>query len=299
MTSLNGAALIEAAGAAPFAIAGSLRNAGAVGRFAAAALRLAIVDRVTIVAAGEQWKDNALPDGRTRFAIEDWLGAGAIALECHAGDAVLSAEAELAARAFASSRSDLHALVAASLSGRELVDLGFAPDVALAAAVDADGGVPVLDPDGSLASSPFALRPATGADRPFLSELARATMRESVVAAFGAWDERSQRRYFSPDIAHIAVVVVDGNDVGMVEGRAENGWWQLANLRLAPRVQGRGLGTAIVRFVAAAAHRRDHALVLRVLKVNARAREFYERLGLRVSGELPWHWTMELSPPAR
>ena len=37
--------------------------------------------------------------------------------------------------------------------------------------------------------------------------------------------------------------------------------------------------------------------MLRVLKVNERARQFYERLGLQVSGELPRHWAMELPPP--
>ena len=54
--SLNGGTLTSKASSAPFAIVGCLRNCVAVGRFVAAALRLALVERVTIVAAGEQWK---------------------------------------------------------------------------------------------------------------------------------------------------------------------------------------------------------------------------------------------------
>ena len=41
------------------------------------------------------------------------------------------------------------------------------------------------------------------------------------------------------------------------------------------------------------------ALVLRVLKVNPRALAFYERLGLRVTGEVRHHWSMALPPPSR
>jgi GNAT superfamily N-acetyltransferase len=63
-------------------------------------------------------------------------------------------------------------------------------------------------------------------------------------------------------------------------------------------LQSHGIGAAIIETVAAAAHARGRPLVLRVLKVNGRARQFYERLGMHVTGELPRHWAMELPPPA-
>ena len=97
--SLNGGMLTAQADPAPFAIVACLRNCVAVGRFVAAALRLALVERVTIVAAGEQWKADWPGPERARFALEDWFGAGAIASECRAGGVTLSAEAEVAARA--------------------------------------------------------------------------------------------------------------------------------------------------------------------------------------------------------
>jgi 2-phosphosulfolactate phosphatase len=297
--SLNGGTLTSNAAPAPFAIVACLRNAVAVGRFVAAALRLGLVDRVTIVAAGEQWKDDWVAPERGRFAIEDWLGAGAIAAACRAGDAMLSSEAELAARGYEASLGDLHAVVATSVTGRELIEIGYETDVALAAAAGADTGVPLLRRDGFVARLPFALRPATAADRPFLFVLKQATMRDYVVAAIGRWDEAVERRHFSPDLSRIAVVSVGGRDVAMVEARVELDRLYLANIQVRPDLQSHGIGGAIVEVLAAAAHARGRPLVLRVLKVNDRARRFYERLGMQVSGELPRHWAMELPAPGR
>lgn len=295
--SLNGGMLTAKAAAAPFAVVACLRNAGAAARFVAGALRLGMVDRVTIVAAGEQWKADWPGPERARFAIEDWLGAGAIANECQACDATLSSEAQVASRAFAGSRRDLHAVLAGSLSGRELIGWGFETDVSLAAAADVDDGVSCLRADGFVERLEFGLRPATGRDRSFLFELKRATMRDYIVATFGPWDEADDRRRYGPDLARIAVVSIGGRNVAMVEARVEGDNLYLANIQVAPERQSEGIGTRIVELFAAAAHARGRVLVLRVLKVNSRALAFYERLGLTVTGDLQHHWSMALPPP--
>ena len=140
----------------------------------------------------------------------------------------------------------------------------------------------------------FELRPAVDDDRAFLFALKQATMREYVVAAIGVWDEATDRRHFPADLAHIAVVSVDGRDGAMVEVRAEPSRLYLANIQVDPRLQGRGIGGAIITLLGSVAHRRGLPLELRVLKVNGRALQFYERIGLRVTGELPQHWAMTL-----
>lgn len=296
--SLNGGRLTAGAGRAPFAIVACLRNCVAVGSFVAVARRLGLVERVTIVAAAERWKADWTGDDRSRFAIEDWLGAGAIARESAARGVALSAEADLAARAFAAVRGDLETVLAESVSGRELRDAGFASDVALASEAGVDDGVAFLGSDGFIARLPFSWRPAVDGDRSFLFALKTAAMREYIAAAFGAWNERDQRAMFDPDLVRIAVLAVDGRDAGMVETRLDHGGFYLANIQIVPEHQGRGLGAAIVRLLATAAHARGLSLVLQVLKVNPRARAFYERLGLHVTGEAPYHWPMALVPPA-
>jgi 2-phosphosulfolactate phosphatase len=298
VTSLNGAMLTANAAPAAFSVVASLRNCAAVGRFAAAAVRLGMVERVTIVAAGEQWAEPAVAEERTRFAVEDWLGAGAVARSGAAAGVSLSSEAEVAARGFAASRRDLHSVLAQCVSGRELIARGFDTDVSLAAATDVDEGVPWLRADGFVERLPFGLRPATGEDRSFLFELKQATMRDYVVAAFGPLEDAVERRQFAADLAGIAVVSVEGSAVGMVEARVEGDDLYLANLQVDPALQSRGLGRRIVELLASSAHARGRALVLRVLKVNGRARQFYERLGMHVTGDLPHHWTMALPPSA-
>ena len=122
-------------------IAGSLRNAAAVARWSDAQQR-----PVAIVPAGERWTD-----GSIRFALEDWLGAGAIAARLQGQR---SAEAEAAAAAFERMRDDLRGALQQSPSGRELIGWGYPQDVDLAADVDADDGVPVLEGNAFTLSRP-------------------------------------------------------------------------------------------------------------------------------------------------
>jgi 2-phosphosulfolactate phosphatase len=132
LPSRNGSSIAFAAREAGFAmiVAGCLRNAAAVARW--------IGERAAaVIACGERWPDDSL-----RFAIEDWVAGGAIIARLpHAR----SAEAEAAVAAFERLRGDLAAHLSASLSGRELIDAGWADDVDVASELDADETVPILD----------------------------------------------------------------------------------------------------------------------------------------------------------
>jgi len=131
LPSRNGSSIAFAAREAGFAaiIAGCLRNAAAVANW--------IGQRDTaIIAGGERWPDDSL-----RFAIEDWVAAGAIIARLPHSR---SAEAEAAVAGFERLRSDLAGHLGASISGRELIDAGWADDVDVATELDADDVVPIL-----------------------------------------------------------------------------------------------------------------------------------------------------------
>ena len=132
LPSPNGSRLSLATGAAP-TFCGSLRNAAAVARAARAAAGEGLV---AVIAAGERWPDQSL-----RPAIEDWLGAGAIIA---ALDGCEDAEATLARIAFEAVGGRLGPLVRESISGRELIDRGFAVDVDIALEVQSSVIAPVL-----------------------------------------------------------------------------------------------------------------------------------------------------------
>lgn len=136
-------------------VAGSLRNRRAVGSWvierldalASAAGRAGAVGApaVVIVPAGERW-----PDGSLRPGVEDLWGAGALIdgivtkLEHRAGPLLLSAEAAVALAAWSWVEDRVRPSLKACASGRELIDLGFADDVEVAAEVDVSEAVPVL-----------------------------------------------------------------------------------------------------------------------------------------------------------
>jgi 2-phosphosulfolactate phosphatase len=130
LPSPNGATLSLATSPA-HTFAGCLRNAAAVARAASAAGK-----RITVIAAGEHW-----PDAGLRFALEDWLGAGAVIAGL---PGARSAEAAAAQAAFERASGDLPTILKACGSGRELIERGHAADVTLAAGLNASHVAPRL-----------------------------------------------------------------------------------------------------------------------------------------------------------
>jgi 2-phosphosulfolactate phosphatase len=141
LPSPNGAALSLRAGAIGTTVAACLRNAAAVARFA----RSQGVP-VAVIACGERW-----PDGSLRPCWEDLVGAGAVIAEL---PGQRSPEAEAACLVFQGAQADLPAYLQACSSGRELLERGFAADVALAAQVGVSECVPVLGGEAFVARSP-------------------------------------------------------------------------------------------------------------------------------------------------
>jgi 2-phosphosulfolactate phosphatase len=128
----------------PRLFVGALVNARAVAR----AVAQATADKdltVTILAAGERWRTPS-EDGVLRFAIEDYLGAGAILSELVrlAPSIAPSPEAEVCIGAFERARPELRRLLLESGSGRELREIGLGQDVEHAARLDVYDAVPVM-----------------------------------------------------------------------------------------------------------------------------------------------------------
>lgn len=121
------------AGSATQVLAGSLRNAFAVARFAR---RHAGV--ISVIAAGERW-----PDGSLDPALEDLVGAGAIIDGLRRRRR--SPEAEAAAAVYLQARRrGLRPTLEGSVSGREQIERGYAEELEWAAALNSSAAVPVL-----------------------------------------------------------------------------------------------------------------------------------------------------------
>ena len=139
----------------------------------------------------------------------------------------------------------------------------------------------------------YTLREATEADRGFLWHLHKVTMKEYVSETWG-WDEAFQRSYFEEnfDPATRRIIVVDGEEAGVLSTERRAGALFLAVVEILPSHQGCGLGTRVIRDVLLCACRGGLHVTLKVLKANRRARRLYERLGFSVTGETETSYLM-------
>jgi 2-phosphosulfolactate phosphatase len=119
---------------------GALVNARTVADTVAAMLAANPERSVTVLACGERLHPASL-DGELRFAVEDYLGAGAILsyLPCSK-----SPEASACEAAFLGVRKDLGAMLWECGSGIELRDKGYAGDVRHAAELNGYQAAPML-----------------------------------------------------------------------------------------------------------------------------------------------------------
>ncbi len=132
LASPNGATCVrEAAEGAAAVLTGALVNARAAAEAAAHLAGEAGVG-ITVVACGERVREPD-GDGPLRFALEDYLGAGAV-LSCL--DMPRSPEADVCAEAWLAVRDRAAGLLRECPSGIELLDMGFGEDVDYAAQVD-------------------------------------------------------------------------------------------------------------------------------------------------------------------
>lgn len=149
----------------------------------------------------------------------------------------------------------------------------------------------------------FNLRGATEADYPFLWRAIVLTMR-GYLEATSAWNTTAQEELFRRrfDAERWTIVCSEGEDdepIGgyAVEPRDED--LVLADIYILPEHQSKGIGSAIIKQLIAAAEAEGKPLSLAVLRTNPRARTLYERLGMHVIGEQEHLLVMSTDPNAR
>jgi 2-phosphosulfolactate phosphatase len=147
LPSLNGGTCCRSSVGAAHVIAGALVNASAVARLVLRLLQDSDLS-VTVIACGEHEKDR-FDGSRLRFAIEDYLGAGAILSDL---DLSKSPEAHVCESAFQQNSERIEELFWNCVSGRELRREGFENDVRFASRQDILDVAPILVGEGFTSS---------------------------------------------------------------------------------------------------------------------------------------------------
>lgn len=144
IASPNGATCARYGRDISYQFVGALVNAQAVGAAVGRALAQTDSGSVTVLVCGERW-DEPSEDGALRFALEDYLGAGAI-LSFIPAALSRSPEAQSAEAAFraAHAAADLTNTLLACGSGIELAAKGYEDDVRHAARLNVYDAVPMM-----------------------------------------------------------------------------------------------------------------------------------------------------------
>jgi GNAT superfamily N-acetyltransferase len=145
----------------------------------------------------------------------------------------------------------------------------------------------------------WALRPLAPEDVEPVAELRAQVMRPDL-ERLGRYDELRVRQRWrdSYDPLHTSAITVCGDLAGAVTLRpAEDGQWP-EHFSLAPHLQGRGVGSAVLRELPARADERGAPVRLVVLQ-GSPARRLYERHGFTVESEDPVDVLMARPPTAR
>jgi len=120
--------------------------------------------------------------------------------------------------------------------------------------------------------------------------LTETVMRAHSERTWGHWDPDFHRDLFHEALSRLtsSIVLCTGAQAGYLALDETGRALYVQSLFLLPSYQNRGIGAAILADLIDVARAARKPLRLRVLPVNAAARRFYERLGLRVvddSGE--------------
>jgi RimJ/RimL family protein N-acetyltransferase len=150
----------------------------------------------------------------------------------------------------------------------------------------------------STSNPAYRLRPAERADADFLWQLRQAAMRETVEKNWGAWDAAQQRQFFDRGFVphQTAIILVDDRPVGRLDVSRSRFEFFLGIIELLPEVQGRGLGSAVIRSLLDEARAQQVPVRLQLIKSNTSALRLLERLDFKRSGETTTHQLMLWQP---
>nr|WP_199546666.1 GNAT family N-acetyltransferase [Streptomyces sp. N35] len=143
----------------------------------------------------------------------------------------------------------------------------------------------------------LALRAAEPDDREAIAEL-RAVVLRPDLERLGRFDPQRVRRRFLDAYtpAHTFLVLYDGAFAGCVALRPADDCRWLEHFYLRPELQGRGLGSAVLRTVLASSDAAGETVRLNVLQ-GSPARRLYERHGFVLESEDPVDVFMVRRPP--
>jgi len=107
------------------------------------------------------------------------------------------------------------------------------------------------------------LRASHARDFDFARGLYFETMRSMIERLFG-WNQATQEEKFTGwfKLDEVSIITVDGVDAGWIQQRADSGEIFLGSIYVVPTMQGKGIGTHVLRSLLASAKDQSKVLTL-------------------------------------
>lgn len=139
----------------------------------------------------------------------------------------------------------------------------------------------------------YILRKSTKEDFMLSYDIRKNALGKYVEETWG-WNEAWQLKYHENDFNTeiLQIIEVGGNPAGTLESFEENGAIIVSGLYLAGEYQNRGIGESLMRKILGEANEKELPVKLQVLKVNGRAKKFYEMLNFKVYDENDTHFKL-------
>ena len=142
----------------------------------------------------------------------------------------------------------------------------------------------------------IALRTACVHDVAFARNVYFETMHEIIERLFG-WDQSREENNFARffRLNEVRIITADGKDVGWIQEQISETSINLGSFYVTPGMQGRGIGTQVLRMLLERAASESKTMTLAVVKINP-ARQFYAKRGFRTTHEDEHKLYMSASP---
>lgn len=144
----------------------------------------------------------------------------------------------------------------------------------------------------------FVLRQASVDDSPLFYNVISQTMRQFIVATWGAWSESRVQEESRKDSSspNAQVILVGDIAAGVLLVERHSTHIQLEQIYLLPKYQHLGIGTALIDNLITESEQHKIPVRLRVMTVNP-AKRFYEQLGFVITEATPEFVFMEKCRP--
>lgn len=141
--------------------------------------------------------------------------------------------------------------------------------------------------------SKFTLRKAFPDDIELSFAIRKNAMYKYIADSKGWFEDKEMQDHiedFSTDT--MKIIEVDGKPVGVFESVVEDGYIHIHGFYLLEEFQNCKIGSRVMKEIICKADDEKKSILLQVLKVNHRAKAFYERIGFKVYNETEQHFQM-------